>query len=57
MASSLLTYGVPPGADEYLKMRFEEMRRDEYLSRGFTEEQYEEAKDEYEYGSDGEEGF
>jgi|UniRef100_A0A6C0IKX3 hypothetical protein len=57
VASSLLTYGVAPGADEYLKMRFEEMRRDEYLSRGFTEEQYEETKDECEYGSDGEEGF
>ena len=31
------------------------MRRNEYLNRGFTEQQYEDAREECEYGSDGEE--
>lgn len=43
-------------SDEYLRARFEEMRREEYLEMGFTEEEYADMRDTsfHEYGSDGE---
>ena len=62
VSSSLMTYGVPSNAienmspDEYIHSRMEEMKRQEYLERGFTEEDYCEMQDLRfeEYGSDGE---
>ena len=62
ISSSLMTYGVPSSAienmspDEYIHSRMEEMKRQEYLERGFTEEDYCEMQDLRfeEYGSDGE---
>ena len=60
VSSSLMTYGIPANADmtpeEYMNSRMEEMTRDAYLERGFTEEDYDEMQDLRleEYGSDGE---
>jgi hypothetical protein len=60
VSSSLMTYGIPANADmtpeEYMNSRMEEMTRDAYLERGFTEEDYDDMQDLRleEYGSDGE---
>ena len=59
VSSSLMTYGVPANADihpsEYIRNRIEEITRDSYLDKGFTEEDYEEMQQMRleEYGSDG----
>ena len=60
VSSSLMTYGIPANADmppeEYVRVRMEEMTRDAYIDKGFTEEEYNEMQELRleEYGSDGE---
>ena len=59
VSSSLMTYGIPANSDihpsEYIRNRIEEMTRESYLDKGFTEENYDEMQQLRleEYGSDG----
>ena len=60
VSSSLMTYGIPLNADmtsdEYMHSRMEEIARNSYLERGFTEEDHDAMQNlrMEEYGSDGE---